>query len=614
MKLKSLTALLAFSLLPSHANVLISEYVEGGSNNKVIEISNTGSANVDLAVEGYKLSLYSNGKTTTTAELLLQGLLVPNSSLVVYNPNATDAFKKAAPQGLADTQGAINFNGDDAIVLSNNAGVVDVFGQVGFDPGKNWGSGDLSTKDHTLRRLSTITQGDTVQDDAFLPENEWQGFAKDTADGLGCTGESVCTGNEPLPKAGTPVEGGGTTPPADGICTNCPDIPKIADRNQYDEAAYYSNAHAANSGNFRAELIKDISTNQKQLTYTEVWTALTYTDQDPANPDNIILLYSGRSIAKKDNGSGNNSTNQDFWNREHVWAKSHGFPDSSQRGYTDIHHLRPADVSMNSQRSDKDFGAGGDPVAEAPENSYTANTWEPRDTVKGDVARMLFYMDVRYDTGTDATMPDLILVDQVGTARTSLNDGKGELGKLCTLLEWHSQDPVDNFELDRNNTIYEYQGNRNPFIDHPEWVEVIYADACSSTNNQAPSVDAGNTQTVAMNTTVTLSANATDSDGTIASYQWTQVSGTSVTLTNANSATASFTAPSVNSNTNLVFKVVVTDDQGATAEDTVTITVKAAQITEPEPVDNDSSGGSIFYLLISTFLLLIRNKILLKVR
>jgi len=254
---------------------------------------------------------------------------------------------------------------------------------------------------------------------------------------------------------------------ADEICTNCPPLEKIADRNTYDEAIYYSNANAANNDDFRAALITDISVNQKQFTYSEVWTALTYTDEDPTNSNNIILLYSGRSIAKKDNGSSANSSNPDFWNREHVWPKSHGFPNREQRGYTDIHHLRPADVSMNSTRSNKDFADGGDPVAEAPANSTTALTWEPRNEVKGDVARMIFYMDVRYDTGTDSTMPDLILVNQVGTDTSTLSDGTGKLAKLCTLLEWNDLDPVDNFELDRNNTIYEYQGNRNPFIDHP---------------------------------------------------------------------------------------------------------------------------------------------------
>jgi hypothetical protein len=264
---------------------------------------------------------------------------------------------------------------------------------------------------------------------------------------------------------------------------------------------------------------------------------------------------------------------------------------------------------MNTKRSDRDFGEGGDPVEEAPENAYTTNTWEPRDNVKGDVARMMFYMDVRYDTGTDTTMPDLVLVDHVGTPRTSLTDGIGELGKLCTLLAWNTLDPVDSFEIERNNTIYEYQGNRNPFIDHPEWVDTIYADACKTeTENQAPTVSAAADQTVASNASVTIAATAADNDGTIVAIQWSQTSGTIVTLANEDTTSATFTAPEVSSDTRLVFTVVVTDDKGATAQDTVTITVKAAQIPKPEQPDSDSSGGSIFYLLASGLLLLLRRK------
>jgi len=169
MKIKILAAFLALGIMPAQANIVITEYVEGGSNNKALEISNLGTENVDLAVEGYKLSLFSNGSSTARVEFFIQGLLVPNSSLVVYNANAAAAFKKPAPQGFEDTEGGITFNGDDAVILSNNAGVVDVFGQVGFDPGSSWGSGDLATKDHTLRRLTSVTQGDTVQDDAFDP-------------------------------------------------------------------------------------------------------------------------------------------------------------------------------------------------------------------------------------------------------------------------------------------------------------------------------------------------------------------------------------------------------------------------------------------------------------
>jgi len=605
---KIITALFAIMSIPSYANVVITEYIEGGSNNKALEISNLGSENVDLAVEGYKLTLYANGSSTGKNELLLQGLLVPNSSLVVYNASATDAFKKTAPQGYLDSTSVTFFNGDDAIVLSNNSGIVDAFGQVGTDPGSYWGEGDFTSKDHTLRRLASVTQGDIVSDDAFTLTTEWVAFAKDTADGLGCVGEATCTGTEPLPEAGTSIGGSapGDTTPTDEICTNCPTIEKIADRNTYDDALYYANANAANGDNFRSALITDISKNQKQFTYSEVWTALTYTDEDPNNSSNIILLYSGRSIAKKDNGSGAASSNPDFWNREHVWPKSHGFPEQSQRGYTDIHHLRPADISINSSRGNKDFEIGGDPLTESPENSTTESTWEPRNEVKGDIARMTFYMDVRYDTGTDATMPDLILVDEVGTQTSTLSDGVGKLAKLCTLLEWNAVDPVSTFEIERNNTIYEYQGNRNPFIDHPEWVERIYSNVCAV--NEIPSVDAGTDQTLNSGDTVTLSATASDSDGSIETYQWVQTSGTTVELTNADSATATFISPTVTSNSALVFTVTVTDNQGEIATDTVTINVTPVAATTEPPVEKSSGGGSFYWLIaMLTFVLSTRK-------
>jgi endonuclease I len=608
MKKTILTTILSFSALSAHANVLITEYVEGGGNNKALEISNLGSADVDLAAQGYKLELYANGKTENPNVKLLQGLLIPGSSIVVYNQAATDAFKKSAPQGISDTS-ATYFNGDDAIILLNDTGVVDSFGQLGTDPGSFWGTGDLATKDHTLRRKASITQGDSTTDDAFDPSTEWLGFAKDTADGLGCTGEIACDGNQPIPTAGTPVGGGGGNTGTE-ICTNCPDLAKIADRATYIEGTYYINANAADTAGLRAAITTDISANHKQLTYSEVWTALTYTDEDPANSDNIILLYSGRSIAKKDNGSGAASSNQNFWNREHTWAKSHGFPDKSQLGYTDIHHLRPADVSINSDRGNRDFDIGGTSNAEAPENMSTADTWEPRDQVKGDVARMMFYMDVRYDTGTESTMPDLVLVDRVGTGTSTLSDGIGELGKLCTLLTWHSQDPIDSAEESRNNSIYEYQGNRNPFIDHPEWVDTLYTSACDgSAANTEPTVSGGSNQSVASAASVTLTATATDSDGSIASYAWTQTSGSTVTLSSADTATASFTAPTLTSKETLVFTITVTDNQGASASSTVSIDVAAK--VEPEPVKEKSSGGSIFYLLAGLGLLLgaRRNKL-----
>ncbi|MCD4681908.1 MAG: endonuclease, partial [Bacteroidales bacterium] len=181
------------------------------------------------------------------------------------------------------------------------------------------------------------------------------------------------------------------------------------------------------------------------------------TDEDPNNPSNIILLYTGRSQDKNTFGGGAND-----WNREHVWAKSHGDFGNNPPCGTDAHHIRPTDASVNSARGNKDFDNGGIQHPEATGCYYTEFTWEPRDEVKGDVARMIFYMDVRYEGGSGEL--NLEVVDWVNTSPDP------EHGKFSTLYEWHQQDPPDDFEINRNNVIYSYQNNRNPFIDHPEYL------------------------------------------------------------------------------------------------------------------------------------------------
>lgn len=181
----------------------------------------------------------------------------------------------------------------------------------------------------------------------------------------------------------------------------------------------------------------------------------------PANAANVILLYTGRSQAKTTNGSG-----PDDWNREHVWAKSHGDFGTATGPGTDIHHLRPADVSVNSTRGNLDFDNGGDEVAEAPGNFADGDSFEPRDQVKGDVARMILYMAVRYD-GEDGA-PDLEPNDKVN------NGSAPAIGRLSVLKQWNTEDPPDAFEQKRNEAIFGIQRNRNPFIDHPEWVNAIW--------------------------------------------------------------------------------------------------------------------------------------------
>lgn len=460
----------------SQAMVLLTEYVEGSGNNKAVEISNIGSKSVDLGQQGYKLAVYNNGSIKATAELNLTGVLGPNASLVVFNPGASAEFKKEQPQGIASN--VANFNGDDTLVLSQNDDIVDSFGRLGEDPGKAWRDSNnsaFSSSNKTLRRIAGLKQGDTLATDAFPGQlNTWLVFANNTADGLGCHGIQACDGNEPGPTTPGPTQPGSGSDP---VCVNCPQVSKIKNADDFIDSDYYRAALAADNSQLRSVLANIISQDHKQLSYSEIWTVLTHTDEDPNNKDNVLLLYSGKSVAKKLNASGVQASNLDAWNREHVWAKSHGFPKRSQFAYTDAHHLRAADVSVNSTRSSYDFAEGGDLVPEAPQNSYNKRlqTWEPRDQVKGDVARMMFYMDVRYAGLLSDNTPDLILVDNIGTAT-----GSALFGKLCTLYQWSLTDVVDQAEQARNNKVYEFQGNRNPFIDHPEWIDAIFGQQCKN--------------------------------------------------------------------------------------------------------------------------------------
>lgn len=163
------------------ADLIISEYVEGSSNNKAIEIYNGTSSLVDLAAGSYKLEFYFNGAVTALTTINLTGTIAAGNVFVVASSSASATILNLANQ----TSSANFYNGDDAVVLKKGAAILDVIGQVGFDPGTEWGSGLTSTADNTLRRKSTVTQGDTNPNDVFDPSIEWIGYATDTFDGLG---------------------------------------------------------------------------------------------------------------------------------------------------------------------------------------------------------------------------------------------------------------------------------------------------------------------------------------------------------------------------------------------------------------------------------------------
>ena len=185
----------------------------------------------------------------------------------------------------------------------------------------------------------------------------------------------------------------------------------------YEYNVYYQSAIAANTQNLKSSL-NAIIKDHVRFSYSQAWDGLGYADEDPDNSNNVILLYTGRSEPKTNRAGMSNS--QDAWNREHVWAKSHGFPSSGQHAYTDFHHLRPADVSVNSARGNKDFLTGGSEIGEVPGTFTDSDSFEPADNVKGDVARMIFYMDVRYQ-GSDAVALRIYLLLMAQLAQESRN-------------------------------------------------------------------------------------------------------------------------------------------------------------------------------------------------
>ncbi|MFD1947810.1 endonuclease [Nocardioides aestuarii] len=226
------------------------------------------------------------------------------------------------------------------------------------------------------------------------------------------------------------------------------------------DSTYYAPAIGKTGTALKASL-HDIIDGNATLSYSQVWEALKDTDQDPNNSANVIELYTGRSIPKSSNGGSTGN-----WNREHVWAQSRGGFDTSAGPGTDLHHLRPEDVTVNSTRGNKDFDLGGSSVSGCGGCYTDSNSFEPRNAVKGDVARMLFYMAVRYEGGDGWN--DLEMSSTVGSSSSMIGD-------LEVLLAWNDQDPVDAFEMRRNDRIYTaWQGNRNPFIDHPEWADAIW--------------------------------------------------------------------------------------------------------------------------------------------
>jgi endonuclease I len=259
--------------------------------------------------------------------------------------------------------------------------------------------------------------------------------------------------------------------------------------------------------------LHDVIDDHQRFPYTssstDTWDILEVAQRDPGDDQRIITIY--RNSSELARGGGN-----DFYNREHSWPRSYGFPDNDggilNYPFTDTHALFLSDPDYNFARSNKPFedcagvvptgcdewpaeqrGPSTTPVpvlSNWTAGEFTNGRWEVWGDRKGDIARAQFYMDLRYEGGTHggtgATEPDLRLTNDralIDASRTDRNEDVAYMGMLDTLLAWHLEDPPDEDERRRNDVIESFQGNRNPFVDRPEWVACLYLAECGFTIN-----------------------------------------------------------------------------------------------------------------------------------
>lgn len=188
-----------------------------------------------------------------------------------------------------------------------------------------------------------------------------------------------------------------------------------------------------------------------------------------ANDSNSLrLFYRQMDIERNRRASGKDQNQPDYWNREHVWPQSYGL--RGTLAARDLHNIVPADRTVNTSRGNKFFDGASKSHKECTGCRASRSAWEPPDIVKGDVARILYYMDLRYEGGEQE--PQLSLSDEP-------DKDAARFGRLSTLHHWHCQDPVSAEERQRNQVVHEAQGNRNLFVDQPELAQRLYGFDCT---------------------------------------------------------------------------------------------------------------------------------------
>ncbi|CAL2104844.1 putative secreted protein (Por secretion system target) [Tenacibaculum sp. 190524A02b] len=234
----------------------------------------------------------------------------------------------------------------------------------------------------------------------------------------------------------------------------------------FSQQNYYNDVDLTKSGlALKDELAtKIVNTHTRTLSYSQVWDACKATDVNPDNSNEVLLIYgySSTGTTARTRGINENGGSTGDWNREHTYPKSLGNPNLGTSGAgADAHHLRPSDVQHNGKRGSKKFASG------SGNSGDSSGGWYPGDEWKGDVARMMLYMYLRYG---NQCLPKNVAIGTTNSVDSNMID---------LLLQWNADDPVSSIE-DARNTYHENtsnsaaQGNRNPFIDNPNLATQIW--------------------------------------------------------------------------------------------------------------------------------------------
>ncbi|MDR2236374.1 MAG: endonuclease [Chryseobacterium sp.] len=259
-------------------------------------------------------------------------------------------------------------------------------------------------------------------------------------------------------------------------------------------SGYYSSATGLSGAALKTALSSIITNGHQDKGYGGLWTGYKTTDIDKTyeNDGSIMDIYSEKPSGADPylytpggNQCGTYGTEGDCYNREHIVPQS--LFNQSSPMVSDIHFIRATDGKVNGMRSNYPFGKvgsatftskNGSKLGNSASSGYSGTVFEPIDEFKGDVARMIFYFVTRYQSKLSSFSSGNML-------GSSAFPGL-QTWELNVLLAWHNQDPVSPAEVNRNNASYQYQGNRNPFIDNPNYVNLIWGSGNPGTPNPNP--------------------------------------------------------------------------------------------------------------------------------